>query len=80
MSKEELESFKEEFLEKQKNLSGGRLIGKDALELLSEKYGKRYSKNHIYYVLKKMGLSYISGRSVHPKADKEAQESFKKSL
>ena len=33
---------------------------------------------NVYAILKKAGLVWITGRSIHPKTDKKAQEDFKK--
>jgi transposase len=74
------EEFKKSVLEMQKNRPGGRIRGKDVANLIEEKYGITASKSSVYETLKKIGLVWITGRSIHPKADKEAQEDFKKTL
>lgn len=64
----------------QENRNGGRIIGKDIVDMAQKKYGVQYSVSGIYKVLSRMGLSWVSARSIHPKADLEAQETFKKTL
>ena len=64
----------------QENRNGGRIIGKDVVNFVEEQYGVKYSVSGIYKVLSRMGLSWVSARSIHPKADLEAQETFKKTL
>lgn len=70
--------FSEAVISLQENRDGGRIIGQDIVDLVQEKYAVKYSVSGIYKLLSRMGLSWVSGRSIHPKADLEAQESFKK--
>ena len=69
----ELEKFQEE-------RSGGRTTGEDIRLLLQEKFHVKYSIDGIYDLLDRLNIVWITGRSIHPKADKEAQEEFKKKL
>lgn len=71
-------AFKHAVLELQEKRSGGRIRGKDVLTLMQEKYGVNPSLSTVYDTLKRADLVWITGRSIHPKADKEAQEAFKK--
>jgi transposase len=48
------------------------------LELMKTKYGVDPSLRAVYDRLKRARLVWITGRSIHPKADLEAQETFKK--
>ena len=57
---------------------GGRLIGADIHAYIEKEFNKTYHPDSIYYLLKKMGFSWITSRSKHPKQNKQAQESFKK--
>lgn len=66
--------------ELQNSRNGGRVIGDDIIDWIASEYGIRYSKGHIYNLLKAAGLSWVSVRSKHPKHDREAQEEFKKNL
>lgn len=72
--------FRETVITLQADRKGGRVIGQDIVNLVKEKYAVQYSVSGIYKLLSRMGLSWVSGRSIHPKADLEAQESFKKTL
>ena len=71
-------AFRQAVLELQKNKAGGRIRGSDVLELMRTKYGVDPSLRTVYDTLKKAKLVWITGRSIHPKADLEAQETFKK--
>ena len=59
---------------------GGRLRVEDIAELLRKHYGVEYHPDAIYNLLQRIGMSWISGRSRHPKADIKKQEAFKKNL
>lgn len=72
--------FSEAVISLQENRNGGRVIGEDIVNLVQEKYDVQYSVSGIYKVLSRMGLSWVSGRSIHPKANLKAQEAFKKTL
>lgn len=73
------EEFKLAVVELQKQRQGGRIRGEDIRNLIEKKYGKRPCKSGVYNSLKRAGLVWITGRSQHPKSDKEAQLTFKKS-
>jgi transposase len=45
---------------------------------MKTKYGIDPSLATVYNTLKRADLVWITGRSIHPKADLEAQEAFKK--
>lgn len=80
LDSEHQEAFRKSVLELQKNRNGGRIRGKDVLELMREKYAVNPSLNTVYNTLKRVDLVWITGRSIHPTADVEAQEAFKKTL
>jgi transposase len=71
-------AFREAVLELQEKRVGGRIRGSDVLELMKTKYGVDPSLRTVYDTLKRAELVWITGRSIHPKADLEAQETFKK--
>lgn len=71
-------AFRQAVLELQKTRVGGRIRGNDVLELMRTKYGVDPSLRTVYDTLKRAELVWITGRSIHPKADLEAQETFKK--
>ena len=78
LPEEHLLAFRQAVLELQKNRVGGRIRGSDVLELMRTKYGIDPSLRTVYDTLKRAELVWITGRSIHPKADLEAQETFKK--
>ena len=45
-----------------------------------DEWGVTYSLNGIYYLMKDIGMSWVSTRSRHPKQDEQAQTDFKKTL
>ena len=71
-------AFRQAVLELQENKKGGCIRGSDILELMKAKYGVEPSLRTVYVTLKRAGLVWITGRSIHPKADLETQEAFKK--
>jgi putative transposase len=71
-------AFRQAVLEVQEKRKGGRIRGSDVLELMKTKYGVNPSLRTVYDTLKRAELVWITGRSIHPKADLEAQEDFKK--
>lgn len=71
-------AFRQAVLELQEKRIGGRVRGSDILELMRTKYGIDPSLKTVYNTLKRADLVWITGRSIHPKADLEAQEAFKK--
>jgi transposase len=72
------EIFKQTVLELQHNRKGGRIRGKDILKLMKEKFNVDCSIDTVYRTLSRVDLVWITGRSIHPKANLEAQETFKK--
>lgn len=74
------EAFKIAVLELQAERKGGRIRGKDILELMRNKFGIEASKSSVYDTLKRVGMVWITGRSMHPKASLKEQEAFKKTL
>jgi putative transposase len=71
-------AFRQAVLELQEKRTGGRIRGRDVLELMQTKYGIDPTLKTVYNTLKKSDLVWITGRSIHPKADLEDQEAFKK--
>ena len=70
--KSKLEEFKQSVLNLQKERCGGRIRGKDVSILVEKICGNKPSKSSVYETLKRAGLVWITGRSQHPKANKEA--------
>lgn len=75
---EQREAFRQAVLELQEKRKGGRIRGRDVLELMQTKYGIDPTLKTVYNTLKRADLVWITGRSIHPKADLEAQEALKK--
>jgi putative transposase len=78
MPSEHRTAFRQAVLELQEKRIGGRIRGKDILELMKTKYGINPTLKTVYNTLKRADLVWITGRSIHPQADLEAQEAFKK--
>ena len=57
---------------------GRRLIGADIHAYIATEFNKIYHTDSIYYLLNKMGFSWVTSHSKHPKQNKQAQEDFKK--
>lgn len=57
---------------------GGRVTGLDLQEMLIKKFDVKYCLRSIYVLLDRLGFSWISCRSKHPKTSQEAIEAFKK--
>jgi len=62
------------------NLSGGRVQCQDIVDNLSRQHNIHYSRSGMYDALHRLGFSWITGRSKHPKQDKDKIEEFKKKL
>lgn len=75
---EDLAAFRQVVLELREKRKGGHIRGSDVLELMKTKYGVNPSLKTVYDTLKRAELVWITGRLIHPKADLEAQEDFKK--
>lgn len=80
LSKEQEEGLKELIVEEQKNKVGGRLIAEDIVKLVEKNFKVKYSISGLCHMLHRIGMSWISSRSQHPNADKEKQDTFKKTL
>lgn len=62
----------------QESRSGGRTKCRDVVDMISKKYDVYYSQSGMYHVLHRLGFSWITARSKHPKKDFLVQEDFKK--
>ena len=54
------------------------LRGLDAVRILETEFGKRYSRNGAYDLLRRLGFSCLSPRPRHEKNDPEAMEAFRR--
>ena len=57
---------------------GGRITSMDVRKYIETQFGLFFHLNHIYKLLKKLGFSWTTSRSKHPKQTSEAIEVFKK--
>lgn len=80
LSADERCAFKQSVLELQQKRTGGRVRGSDVLALMKEKYNVTPTLSTVYNTLKRADLVWITGRSMHPKADAKSQEDFKKNF
>ena len=72
--------FKEALERESQSLKGGRLRGEDIREILKTEFKAEYSLDGVYKLLGRLGYSWITSRSIHPKANKDEQDSFKKGI
>ena len=72
------EAFKNRIIAVQAQRAGGRLTADDIGDIAREEFDADYTRNGIYELLKRIGMSWISARSQHPKGDNDVQETFKK--
>ena len=70
--------FCEKVLNLQSARKGGRVRGKDIIDLLKTEFQVEYKLSGVYNLLHRVGLSWISSRSRHPNQLPEVQEAFKK--
>ena len=70
--------LKDEITSLTNSSKGGRLRAEDIRGLIQSKFKVEYGLSGIYPLLHRLGYSWITARSVHPKADKNLQDSFKK--
>jgi transposase len=59
---------------------GGRLTGMHIKEYIQTEFGVDYHLSHIYKILSKLGYSWITSRSRHPKQQSGVQDAYKKVL
>lgn len=80
LAREKEQDFLKAIDKMQESRSGGRITGYDIQKLAKDSFDADYADDTIYTVLKRLGYSWITARSKHPKSDKAAQEAFKKTL
>ena len=74
------EEFKDAVLLAQQQKKGGRIVGRDIQLLLEKQFHVHCDLRTVYKLLDRVNLSWISGRSKHPKKNLEDQDTFKKTL
>lgn len=60
--------------------SAGSVSAVELRELIEKKWHICYSLSAIYWNLKRLGLTWVSARTKHPKSDEPSQEAFKKTF
>lgn len=78
-----LQTDQEVFLaDKIKKLSedktNGYITGKELHQMLMDKYNTQCSLKTVYNSLHRLGFSWITSRSIHPKSNTEVQNAYKK--
>ncbi|WHP04535.1 MULTISPECIES: helix-turn-helix domain-containing protein [Acinetobacter] len=76
LAKQDIDTFKTLIVKEQEDKERGSLVCDDIVELAKEHFKVDYSRNGMYHVLKRIGMSWISARSQHPQADIAKQEDF----
>ena len=80
LSDEQEDQLIQDILTMQDERNGGRIIAEEIRQHIITKYAVEYQSRGVYDLLYRLGLSWVSSRSKHPKADKKKQESFKKTF
>ena len=80
LAREKEQPFLIEIERLQNTRSGGRVTGCDIQKLAKNSFNADYANDSIYMVLKRLGFSWITARSKHPKSDEKTQNTFKKTL
>ena len=60
--------------------NGGRITGREIGDLIKKEYEVEYKKSGLYDLLERLGLSWVSSRSIHPKTDLKKQTTFKQTF
>ena len=74
------ETLKHDIQELQNSRKGGRVKCSDVINMLEKKYNRKYSMSGTYEILHRLGFSWITSRSIHPKSNPATQEDFKKNF
>ena len=77
-SKENIISDKIKILSESK--TGGNITGKELQQILSNEHNINCSLKTVYNTLGRLGFSWITSRSMHPKSNPEVQNAYKKTL
>jgi transposase len=67
-------------LQAQDNKNGGRITGPEINMMIKDKFGVEYKSSGLYDLLERIGLSWVSSRSKHPKSDEKKQQAFKQTF
>ena len=58
--------------------TGGYITGKELHNMLIKQYNARCALKTVYNTMHRLGFSWITSRSMHPKSNKETQNTYKK--
>ena len=58
--------------------TGGYITGKELHNMLIEQYNTKCALRTVYNAMHRLGFSWITSRSMHPKSNKETQNAYKK--
>jgi transposase len=58
--------------------TGGYITGKELHRMLLEEHGVKCSLRTVYNTMHRLGFSWITSRSMHPKSNQEIQNTYKK--
>lgn len=77
LSQEQLKLIKAYVEKLSTSETGGRLTGKCLQDYIATTFGINYGLTNIYNILHKLGFSWITSRSRHPKQAQDKQDFFK---
>lgn len=60
--------------------TGGYITGKELHSILIEQYDAKCALKTIYNTMHRLGFSWITSRSMHPRSNKETQNTYKKTF
>jgi transposase len=70
----------EDIIKLQDDRDGGRITAEEIRQHIIKEYEVEYKSRGVYDLLYRLGLSWVSSRSKHPKSDKNKQKSFKQTF
>lgn len=80
LTNEEEKDLVKLIIEAQENRDGGRITGIEITDLIQKKFNVTYKGTSVYDLLERLGLSWVSSRSKHPKSDEKKQKDFKQTF
>lgn len=76
LSQKQLIEVKEDISNLHEKRKGGRVTVKEIREFVNNKYAVNYKYKSTYDLLERIGMAWVSSRSIHPKADLQKQRYF----
>jgi len=80
LTNEQEDKLVQDIINMQDDRDGGRITAEEIRQHIIKEYGVEYKSRGVYDLLYRLGLSWVSSRSKHPKADKQKQKSFKQTF